>query len=49
MQRLHSCLCWSAKKKKTVRIVEDPTPEQDLILNAFGYEAVEGGLQKIVK
>jgi transposase len=47
MQRLHSCLCWSASKKKPLRILEDPTPDQALVLKAFGYEIAEGVLQKL--
>jgi transposase len=47
MRKLHSCLCWSADKKKPLRIIEEPTTDQALILKAFGYEVVEGVLQKI--
>lgn len=46
MQRLHSCLCWSPGKRKPLRLLEEPTPEQSLILNAFGYEIAGGVLQK---
>ncbi|MDR1243325.1 MAG: IS1634 family transposase, partial [Deltaproteobacteria bacterium] len=47
MRKLHSRLCWSADKKKPVRILEEPTTDQALILKAFGYEVVGGVLQKI--
>jgi transposase len=47
MHKLHSCLCWSADKKKPVRILEEPTSDQALILKAFNHEVVEGVLQKM--
>ena len=47
MRRLHSCLCWHAGRRKPVRIIEEPTEAQALILKAFGYEAAGGVLQKI--
>ena len=47
MRRLHSCLCWHAAKRKSLRLLEEPTPGQALILKAFGYEIAEGVLQKI--
>lgn len=47
MHKLHSCLCWSASKRKPLRILEEPTKDQALILKAFGYEVTEGVLQKI--
>jgi transposase len=47
MRKLHSCLCWSAGKKKPVRIIEEPTTDQSLILKAFGYEVAGGAVQKI--
>jgi len=47
MSRLHSCLCWHAAKRKPLRLIEEPTPDQALILKAFGYEIAEGVLQKI--
>jgi transposase len=47
MRKLHSCLCWSADKKKPIRILEEPTTDQALILKAFGYEVICGVLQKI--
>jgi transposase len=49
MRKLHSCLCWSAGKKKPVRILEEPTEDQALILKAFDHEVVDGVLQKISK
>jgi hypothetical protein len=47
MRSLHSCLCWHAAKRKPLRLIEEPTPDQTLILKAFGYEIAEGVLQKI--
>ena len=47
MRKLHSCLCWSVGKKKPLRIIEEPTPDQTLILKAIGYKVTEGALQKI--
>jgi transposase len=44
MRKLHSCLCWPAGKMKPVRVLEEPTPDQALILKTFGYETVEGVL-----
>jgi hypothetical protein len=49
MRKLHSCLCWSVGKKKPVRILEETTPDQALILNAFGHEATGGVLQKTTR
>jgi len=47
MRNLHSCLCWSDKKRTAQRRIEEPTPEQAGILKAFGYKAAKGVLQKI--
>jgi len=47
MRRLHSCLCWSVGKKKPLRIIEEPTIDQAALLKAFGYEVLDGVLQKI--
>lgn len=47
MRKLHSCLCWHAGKRKPLRKLEEPTPEQAQILKAFGYEAAGGVLQRI--
>jgi len=47
MRNLGSCLIWHSDKKKPVRIIEDPTPEQASILNAFGYEIAGGVSQKL--
>lgn len=47
MRKLHSCLCWSAAKRKPLRILEEPTDDQALILKAFGQQVVGGVLQKI--
>jgi transposase len=49
MHKLHSCLCWSANKKKPFRMLEEPTTEQALILKAFGHEVIDGVLRKMTK
>jgi len=46
MRKLHSCLCWSTSKRKPLRILEEPTFDQSLILKAFGYKVIDGVLQK---
>jgi transposase len=47
MRTLHSCLYWTSKNKgKPHRRIEDPTPEQAAILQAFGFQIVKGVLQK---
>jgi transposase len=48
MRRLRSCLCWHAGKKEPVRMIEDPTPEQEQILAVFGYK-IEGGVSQRLK
>jgi transposase len=48
MRRLHSCLCWHAGKKEPVRMIEDPTPEQEQILAVFGYK-IDGGVSQKLK
>jgi hypothetical protein len=47
MRNLHSCLCWKGEKKKSLRMIEEPSSEQARILAAFGYEITRGVLQKI--
>jgi transposase len=47
MRKLHSCLCWTASKRRADRIIEDPTELQAQILAAFGYKVTGGVLQKI--
>ena len=48
MRTLHSCLYWNSKKAmKPLRRIEDPTPEQAAILQAFGFQVVKGVLQTI--
>lgn len=48
MHRLHSCLCWSNRKRKPVRIIEQPTKIQSNILNAFNHKiSTSGVLQPI--
>ena len=47
MRKLHSCLYWTGKNNgKPHRRIEDPTPEQAAILQAFGFQIVKGVLQK---
>jgi transposase len=47
MRTLHSCLYWTGKNPgKPHRRIEDPTPEQAAILQAFGFQVVKGVLQK---
>jgi len=47
MRSLHSCLYWGNKNTgKPLRRIEDPTPEQAAILQAFGYQVVKGVLGK---
>jgi transposase len=48
MRRLRSCLCWHAGKKEPVRMIEDPTPEQEQILAVFGYK-IDGGVSQKLK
>lgn len=48
MRTLHSCLYWTGKNTgKPHRRIEDPTPEQAAILQAFGFQVVKGVLQAI--
>jgi hypothetical protein len=47
MRRLRSCLCWHAGKKEPVRMIEDPTPEQEQILAVFGYKIESGVSQRL--
>jgi transposase len=48
MRSLHSCLYWTGKHNgKPHRRIENPTPEQAAILQAFGFQIVKGVLQKI--
>ena len=47
MRTLGSCLFWHSGKRKPVRAIEDPTPEQASILKAFGYEITGGVTQKL--
>jgi hypothetical protein len=46
MRKLHSCLCWTASKRRADRIIEDPTELQAQILGAFGHKMAGGVLQK---
>ncbi len=45
MRNLGSCLIWHSNKRKPVRVLEDPIPEQASILKAFGYE-IAGGVSQ---
>lgn len=47
MRKLHSCLCWTASKRRADRIIEDPTEIQARILGGFGYKIAGGVLQQI--
>jgi len=47
MRKLHSCLCWTASKRRADRIIEDPTELQAQILGVFGYKLDGGVLQKL--
>jgi transposase len=47
MRKLHSCLCWHAGKGKPLRMLEEPTQSQTLILRTFGHKIAGGVLQKI--
>ena len=47
MRTLGSCLLWHSGKRKPVRAIEDPTPEQANILKAFGYEIAGGVSQRL--
>lgn len=49
LHNLHSCLVWQPKKRKPVRILEEPTVMQAKILQAFGYAVKKGVLQKALK
>jgi len=47
MQRLDSCLIWLPRKRKAMRMLEEPDEIQARIMAAFGWKAVSGVLQKI--
>ena len=47
MRNLHSCLCWHAGKSKPQRMIEEPTENQAVILEAFGHNIAGGVLQKL--
>lgn len=46
LRTLHSCLVFHPKKKKPQRLIEEPTPSQTEILEAFGLQVVGGVLQQ---
>ena len=46
MQKLHSCLLWLPKKRKAVRMLEEPDEVQDQITRAFGWKINGGVLQE---
>lgn len=45
MHRLHSCLVWKKRKRNPERILEEPTPKQVAIMEAFGFKVDKGVLQ----
>jgi hypothetical protein len=49
MRRLHSCLCRHAGQRKPVKMIEEPSETQPLILKAFGHGVTGGILQKTEK
>lgn len=50
LHQLNSCLVWKPKQKTPVRIIEEPTEQQEQILRALGYTIKAGGvLQKLPK
>ena len=46
MRNLSSCLCWHSGKRKPVRMLEEPDPEQAAVLAALGYQAENGVLHQ---
>lgn len=49
MHRLHSCLCWTSSERKVQRVIEEPSAVQAEIIKTFGYEFIEGALEKITR
>lgn len=47
MHRLNSCLVWLPKKRKALRILEEPDEIQDQITRAFGWKIASGVLQNV--
>jgi transposase len=45
MRNLHSCLLWMPKKRKAVRMLEEPDDLQAHIAKAFGWQIKDGVLQ----
>jgi transposase len=46
MRQLHSCLIYMPKKRKALRMLEEPDELQDRIVKAFGGEITNGVLQR---
>ena len=44
MQKLHSCLCFSATKRKPLPMIQEPNDIQAQILAAFGFQVNNGGV-----
>jgi transposase len=47
MRNLASCLCWHSGKRKPIRILEEPDPEQAAILAALGHQVANGVLHAV--
>lgn len=47
MRNLHSCLLWMPKKRKAVRMLEEPDDLQAHIAKAFGWQIKDGVLQEL--
>jgi len=47
MNSLHSCLMWFPKKRKALRMLEEPSEEQADIMRAFGWKIAGGVLQEL--
>ena len=47
MHHLHSCLTWFPKKKKAIRLLEEPDELQAKIMKTFGWKIRSGVLQEI--
>jgi len=47
MHQLHSCLLWLPKKRKAVRMLEEPDEIQAQIIQAFGWKISGGVLQEL--
>ncbi len=47
MRNFSSCLCWHSGKRKPIRLLEEPDPEQAEILSGIGYKVENGVLQNV--